>query len=61
MIETPDVLYTRSGDVSVAYQVVGEGPPELGPARAIGCATAIVDEVRRLGLEVRAGVHTGEC
>jgi class 3 adenylate cyclase len=32
-----------------------------GPARAIACACAIVDEVRQLGLEVRAGLHTGEC
>jgi class 3 adenylate cyclase len=31
-----------------------------GPARAIRCATAICDAVRGLGLEVRAGVHTGE-
>ena len=30
------------------------------PADAIRCACAIVDEVRELGLEVRAGVHTGE-
>jgi class 3 adenylate cyclase len=32
-----------------------------GPARAIRCANAIVDGVKELGLEVRAGVHTGEC
>ena len=32
-----------------------------GPARAIRCAQAIVGEVPRLGIEVRAGVHTGEC
>jgi class 3 adenylate cyclase len=32
-----------------------------GPARAIRCAAAIVDGVRELGLEVRAGLHTGEC
>jgi class 3 adenylate cyclase len=32
-----------------------------GPARAIRCGHAIVDGVRALGLEVRAGVHTGEC
>lgn len=32
-----------------------------GPARAIRCAREIGREVRRLGLEVRAGVHTGEC
>lgn len=32
-----------------------------GPARAIRCACAISDAVRSLGLQVRAGVHTGEC
>jgi class 3 adenylate cyclase len=32
-----------------------------GPARAIRCAQALVNGVRELGLEVRAGVHTGEC
>jgi class 3 adenylate cyclase len=31
-----------------------------GPARAVRCAQAIVDAVRSLDLEVRAGVHTGE-
>lgn len=31
-----------------------------GPARAIRCAAAIRDVLRSLGLEVRAGVHTGE-
>ena len=32
-----------------------------GPARAVRCACAIGDAVRPLGLELRAGVHTGEC
>ncbi|MBI4635442.1 MAG: adenylate/guanylate cyclase domain-containing protein [Candidatus Rokubacteria bacterium] len=32
-----------------------------GPARAIRCACAITDAVRHLGIEVRAGLHTGEC
>jgi class 3 adenylate cyclase len=32
-----------------------------GPARAIRCAMAIVDSARPLGMEVRAGLHTGEC
>jgi len=32
-----------------------------GPARAITCAQAIVDTMPELGLEVRAGLHTGEC
>ena len=32
-----------------------------GPARAVRCAIAIALAVRQLGIEVRAGVHTGEC
>lgn len=32
-----------------------------GPARAIRCACSITDEVRGLGITMRAGVHTGEC
>jgi class 3 adenylate cyclase len=32
-----------------------------GPARAIRCACAIREAIEELGLEVRAGVHTGEC
>ena len=32
-----------------------------GPARAIRCAAAIRDSVRELGVEIRAGLHTGEC
>jgi class 3 adenylate cyclase len=31
-----------------------------GPARAVRCAQAIVAAVRPLGIEIRAGVHTGE-
>jgi class 3 adenylate cyclase len=32
-----------------------------GPQRAIRCAVAIRDAVQALGIEVRAGLHTGEC
>jgi class 3 adenylate cyclase len=32
-----------------------------GPARAIRCACAIRDGVREIGLQVRLGLHTGEC
>jgi class 3 adenylate cyclase len=32
-----------------------------GPARAIRCACAVTDAVKTVGLEVRAGLHTGEC
>ena len=31
-----------------------------GPARAVRCARAIIEGVRSLGIEIRAGVHTGE-
>ncbi len=119
---TPETRYARSGDVNIAYQVVGQAPRDLalvpgwvstdivnatdraaalgdrrwrdlpaghhalvrrelarfrgreidtagdgflaafdGPARAVRCAAAVRDAVRGLGLEVRAGVHTGEC
>jgi class 3 adenylate cyclase len=32
-----------------------------GPARGIRCARAISDEIAKIGIEVRAGLHTGEC
>ncbi len=32
-----------------------------GPARAIRCARDVVERLRDLGIEIRAGVHTGEC
>ena len=32
-----------------------------GPARAVRCARAISEAVRPLGIEIRAGLHTGEC
>jgi class 3 adenylate cyclase len=32
-----------------------------GPARAIRCALGIAEGVQDLGIEIRAGVHTGEC
>jgi class 3 adenylate cyclase len=32
-----------------------------GPGRAVRCAKAITDEARRIGIEVRCGLHSGEC
>jgi len=32
-----------------------------GPARAVRCAASIVEQARGAGLDVRAGLHTGEC
>ena len=32
-----------------------------GPARGVRCACTIADEIKPLGIDVRAGLHTGEC
>ena len=32
-----------------------------GPARAVRCAQSVVNSMRSLGLEVRCGLHCGEC
>jgi class 3 adenylate cyclase/pimeloyl-ACP methyl ester carboxylesterase len=32
-----------------------------GPARAVRCGQTITDEVKKFGIHIRAGVHTGEC
>jgi class 3 adenylate cyclase len=32
-----------------------------GPARSVRCACAIAEDIRPLGIEIRAGLHTGEC
>lgn len=32
-----------------------------GPARAVRCAHALTEEMKPLGIEIRAGLHTGEC
>jgi class 3 adenylate cyclase len=32
-----------------------------GPTRAVRCAAALRDEARSLGIDLRAGLHTGEC
>ena len=32
-----------------------------GPARAVRCALAVRERLRSIGLEIRAGAHTGEC
>jgi class 3 adenylate cyclase len=32
-----------------------------GPARGVRCACAIAEEIKSLGIDIRAGLHTGEC
>ena len=43
--------------------MVGDRPLAIfdGPARAIRCASAITEYASRLGVEMRSGLHTGEC
>lgn len=43
--------------------MVGKRPLAIfdGPARAVRCAIAITEYASRLGIEMRAGLHTGEC
>jgi class 3 adenylate cyclase/pimeloyl-ACP methyl ester carboxylesterase len=45
-----------------AVKTVGDGFLCVfdGPARALRCAKAVVEEVHRLGIDVRVGLHTGE-
>ena len=45
----------------VAYDETGVLAAFDGPARAIRCAAAITDSANRLGVQVRTGLHTGEC
>jgi pimeloyl-ACP methyl ester carboxylesterase/DNA-binding winged helix-turn-helix (wHTH) protein len=43
--------------------MIGDRPLAIfdGPARAIKCASAISEYASRLGIQMRAGLHTGEC
>ncbi|HKO61015.1 MAG TPA: alpha/beta fold hydrolase [Pyrinomonadaceae bacterium] len=43
--------------------MLGDRPLAIfdGPARAIRCACAITESASRLGVSMRAGLHTGEC
>ena len=46
-----------------AVDMVADHPLAIfdGPARAIRCASVIIEYASRLGIEMRAGLHTGEC
>jgi pimeloyl-ACP methyl ester carboxylesterase/DNA-binding winged helix-turn-helix (wHTH) protein/class 3 adenylate cyclase len=51
MFKGKEVLYDETG-ILAAFE---------GPARAIRCATAINDLANRLKIQVKTGLHTGEC
>jgi class 3 adenylate cyclase len=54
-----EIAHFRGREIATA----GDGFLALfdGPARGVRCGLAICDAVRALGLEVRVGLHTGEC
>ena len=54
-----EIAHFRGREIATA----GDGFLALfdGPARGVRCGLAVRDAVRPLGLEVRAGLHTGEC
>ena len=65
VLDAHDVLVRREIDAARGRAVNTTGDGFLaafdGPARAIRCAQAICRSAPTLGLEVRAGLHTGEC
>lgn len=65
LTEQHDRLVRRELDRHRGREVKTTGDGMLatfdGPARGINSARAICDQVRPLGIEVGAGLHTGEC
>ena len=64
LLRQHDRLVSRELDRHRGRQVKAIGDGVLatfdGPARAIGCARAICEQANTLGIEVRAGLHSGE-
>ena len=64
LLDTHDHLVRRQLERSRGQEVKTTGDGFLasfdGPARAVRCALAIRDAARQIGVEVRAGLHTGE-
>jgi class 3 adenylate cyclase len=64
MLERHDALFRRALDRHRGREVKRTGDGFLatfdGPARAIRCAADVADSVGSIGLQVRAGLHTGE-
>jgi pimeloyl-ACP methyl ester carboxylesterase len=64
LLERHDAVVRRQLDLYRGREVKTMGDGFLatfdGPTRAIRCACAIRDELSQIGIEVRAGIHTGE-
>jgi class 3 adenylate cyclase len=65
LLEAHDALVRRQLERFSGREVktMGDGFLSVfdGPARAIRCASALTTAVDALGIQIRAGLHTGEC
>jgi class 3 adenylate cyclase len=65
LLERHDALLEQAvlSDGGRVIKHIGDGALSSfdGPAKAVRCARRLCEEVRALGIELRAGVHTGEC
>jgi class 3 adenylate cyclase len=65
LLERHDTLFRQALDRHRGREVKRTGDGFLatfdGPARAIRCAASLTEAMGSLGIEVRAGLHTGEC
>jgi class 3 adenylate cyclase len=65
LLERHDSLFRRALERHRGREIKRTGDGFLatfdGPARAIRCAGSIAEGVRQLGIEIRSGLHTGEC
>ena len=65
LLERHDSLFRRALERHRGREIKRTGDGFLatfdGPARAIRCADDIAEGVRQLGIEIRSGLHTGEC
>jgi class 3 adenylate cyclase len=65
LLSEHNALVRRQLDIHKGREVKNTGDGFLAtfdsPTRAVECAQTIRDAVTRIGLEIRAGIHTGEC
>ena len=65
LLDRHDQLVRKQVERHDGHEIKSTGDGVLatfsGPARGISCARTIADEIGALGIEVRAGLHTGEC
>ena len=65
LLEQHDAMVRRQLQAYKGHEIKATGDGFLltfdGPTMAIACAASVHGEVKALGLEVRAAVHTGEC